>query len=219
MNIIKSVIIISISTIICSCTQKNSISYTCFPELLVNDSDNFANAVITNNTLLDVYCLFNNITDSLAPKIIGDHANIRVFEGNPLKIYIDESCLLVFPDRLEIKEKPTLLIEKKVIDTHVFTTNRSMQKLPDGTSKVNYDLGKKYFQTDVGTLELKRESGGCDDTGKNPFEIQHNGNSLMFTNIGNLCFFEYDLDKNGKKELFVLNYHICASYLALYKIE
>jgi len=41
---------------------------------------------------------------------------------------------------------------------------------------------------------------------------------LFLKEIDNIHFFEYDLDENGEKELYIFSYASCESYLKIYKV-
>jgi hypothetical protein len=93
-------------------------------------------------------------------------------------------------------------------------------KEPDsGVVEITFDLDKRYIQSNIGTIEVSSQELQCDDTGTNPFRITSNGNDIVFNQGGNLIFFEFDSNKDKKKELYILNYFSCMRRFELYKIE
>ena len=77
---------------------------------------------------------------------------------------------------------------------------------------------KEHFKSSFGKIEVYRKRG-CMDTGRNPFKIVRNGKTLSFNDIGNLIFFEFDSDNDGKNELYILTYFSCEGRLEFYKID
>ena len=77
---------------------------------------------------------------------------------------------------------------------------------------------KEHFKSSFGKIEVYRKRG-CMDTGRNPFKIVRNGKTLSFNDIGNLIFFEFDGDNDGKNELYILTYFSCEGRLEFYKID
>jgi hypothetical protein len=75
------------------------------------------------------------------------------------------------------------------------------------------------YQMELGQLII--EAGGlqCMDTGINRPIIKNEKGIVDFGWLGNLKLFEYDLNTDGEKEIYVISYQTCVQYVAIYKIE
>lgn len=180
-----------------------------------------SNNIITNNTDLKVYLLFDS-KDSLNNSI--DFGGV-LFDGyfpvckkEYLTVHIGAINFLVKPSDLLIYEQIDTTCYQK-IEVNGFNTNRKITELNTGDYDISYVLEKKYFNVSLGKIEVNRKQMQCDDTGHNPVTITRNGKKLIFKNIGNLIFFEFDNDRDGKKELYLFNYFSCEGRLEFYKID
>jgi antitoxin component YwqK of YwqJK toxin-antitoxin module len=184
------------------------------PKLISNDTS------IINNTDLKVYMLFdpydslNNIID-FGPSLFD---NIPVCKNDFLTIHIGTINFLIKQTGLWVYEQidTTCNINIKV---NGYTTNRKEKELKNGDYDISYELEKKYFKSRLGKIEVERKQMQCDDTGRNPMKITKAGKTLLFKDIGNLLFFEFDSDNDWKNELYLLNYFSCEGHLEIYKID
>jgi hypothetical protein len=188
-----------------------------FKEQFLKQND----SLIINNTSLRLYCLFNS-KDSI-------NKNFRFAEpldGN-VKICGNQNNVIINAGGIsfQIKSNGVLLDSirntscKKDIVTHNFGGSRRIKELDSGDVEITFDLDKKYIKTNIGTIEVSPQELQCDDTGTNPFRITTNGKEIVFKQGGNLIFFEFDSNKDKKKELYILNYFSCMRRFELYKIE
>ena len=185
------------------------------PKLVVNDTS------IINNTDLKVYLLFDPF-DSLnrpiefGPSLFGGY--IPVCKNEFLTVHIGAINFLFKPGGLWAYEQIDTNCNQK-IKLNGYTTNRKVKELKNGDYDISYELEKKYFNSRLGKIEVERKQMQCDDTGKNPVTITRNGKKLVFKDIGNLLFFEFDSDNDGKNELYLFNYFSCEGRLYIYKID
>jgi hypothetical protein len=175
---------------------------------------------IINNTDLKVYLLFEQSS--------------RIFNTNYLGPYLFYEILICKNDFLTIRigftnfllKSTGLLVFQKIdsscnqrMGANNFTTNLRVIEKKNGTIDISYVLEKKYFNARLGKIEVNREQMRCDDTGNNPVTIIRNGKKLIFKDIGNVLFFEYDIDNDNKTELYLVNYYCCLGRLEIYKID
>jgi hypothetical protein len=174
---------------------------------------------IINNTDLKVYKLFDTrdsindflkYTDCLFGKI-------EVCINQYLTIHIRPLNFCIKQNGIDISETVDTTCSKK-INYHIFECNRIITEHEDGNIDVSYELEKKYFTLQIGKIEVERKQMRCDDTGYNPITIARNNKTLYFKDIGNLIFFEFDTNKDGINELYILNYFSCMGHLEIYKI-
>jgi hypothetical protein len=182
--------------------------------LVLNDTS------ISNNTDLKIYCLFDN-RDSANHVIKSCHnfeREVRVCDNGNLVIHYGPTDFIVQPTGVEVQTKGDTICGREII-SHCFETHRVVKDLKNGSVDIYYDTKKRHFKTQVGQIEVAPTQFGCDDTGQNPMKISRNGKTILFKDIGNLIFFEHDIDKDGKKELYVLDYFSCMGDLKIYKID
>jgi len=175
------------------------------PKLIVNDT------TIINNTDLKVYLLFN-IADYQRYQEVNGILLTEYFEG--VRICQDDFLTIGY-SFTSLKITPEGLYKCKNVDE---TCNRPKIKIHGFGSNFATKTGKKSFKSRFGKIEVNRQTG-CMDTGRNPVTILHNKKTLQFKNIGNLVFFEFDGDNDGKTELYIVNYFICDEHLEIYKID
>ncbi|NOQ75898.1 MAG: hypothetical protein GQ574_28085 [Crocinitomix sp.] len=94
-----------------------------------------------------------------------------------------------------------------------------MIELPNGEQDIEYVTKKVNHKTSPGMLTVDVQQLSCDDTGSNPITLEHKGKKLAINHIGNLQFFEYDVDNDKSKELYILSYASCQGYLKIYRIS
>ncbi|MBI4946415.1 MAG: toxin-antitoxin system YwqK family antitoxin [Bacteroidetes bacterium] len=182
--------------------------------IVVNDTS------ILNNSDLKLYLLLDTRNSKKDLLKLGEYLfyGIQVCDNGNLTIHVGLFHFVIYPTGLEVHETSDTICKKKII-AHEFSTNRNVKKLKNGEYDISYVLEKKYFTTQVGKVEIERKQMSCDDTGYNPIRITNNNKSIYFKDIGNIIFFEYDSDKDGEKELYILNYFSCTGHLEIYKIE
>ncbi len=175
---------------------------------------------IINNTTLKVYCLFNSNDSLNQPIDLGAlmFTYIAICKNDFVTSHIGTINFLILPDGLKVYEQFDTVCREPV-KLNGYTTNRKVKELKNGDYEIGYELEKKYFKSRFGKIEVERKEMQCDDTGRNPLTITNDHKTLLFKNIGNLLFFEFDSDRDSKKELYVFNYFSCEQHLEIYKID
>lgn len=184
------------------------------PILVLNDTS------IINNTDVKVYLLFDSY-DSLNRHIrFGENLDgyIPVCKNDFLTIHIGSINFTITSSGIRVCEQIDTICNQKINVTG-YTTNRKVKELKNGDFDITYEIEKKYYKSRFGKLQVDRKLMRCDDTGRNPVTIFRNGKTLVFKDIGNLLFFEFDNDNDGKNELYLLNYFVCQEHLLIYKID
>ena len=184
------------------------------PRLITQDTS------IINHTDLNVYLLFDPYDSLNRPIDFGPYLfdYIPVCNNGLLTIHIGTINFSIRPTGLMVYAKIDTTCNQK-INVNGYSTNRKVKELKNGDYDISYELEKKYFKSRLGKIEVERKQMQCDDTGRNPVTITRNGKNLTFKDIGNLLFFEFDSDNDGKTELYLLNYFSCEGHLEIYKID
>ena len=66
---------------------------------------------------------------------------------------------------------------------------------------------------------IHRNQNGCGDTGTNPIDLYFKRKKIKFTKIDNVQIIEYDLDKNGENEIYIISYVSCCHLVKIFKIS
>jgi hypothetical protein len=174
---------------------------------------------IINNTDLKIYRLFDTRDSTHAGKSYYPFdGGVKTCNDNGVTIHYGPTNFIIKSNGIEVTATRDTICSKGITE-YRFGGSRRIKQLKDGSVDAYYDLEKKYIKTQIGKIEVSPQQFHCDDTGNNPFRIERNGKSIYFKDGGNLLFFEYDSDNDGKKELFILNYHSCMAHIELYKID
>ncbi|MES2560825.1 MAG: toxin-antitoxin system YwqK family antitoxin [Bacteroidota bacterium] len=175
---------------------------------------------IINQTTLKVYLLFNSFDSLNKPIDFGPHLfhPIPVCKNEQVVIHIGPINFLLTQNGFRVYEQfdPSCL---QKIKTNGYTTNRDTRELPNGNYDVRYALETKLFKSRLGKIAVERKQMQCDDTGNNPLTITRDNKTLLFKDIGNVLFFEFDSDNDTQNELYVLNYFSCEKQLKIYKVD
>lgn len=100
-----------------------------------------------------------------------------------------------------------------------YGTNRIVEELPNDEWNVSYQKENIDHTTSFGLLTVSVRDAKCDDTGTNPISLNYHGQILEINDLDNLQFFEFDIDHDGRNELYILSYASCRGYLKVYKIQ
>lgn len=176
------------------------------PKFVSNDTS------IINNTDLKVYLLFDSDsyesdTVDYFNRPIGFHFldYIRICQNDFLTISAEATNFKINPAGLYVYQQIDTVCDRKI-------------KLNGFASNFGVKEKKEHFKSRFGKIEVNRQQG-CMDTGRNPITILQNEKTLLFKDIGNLIFFEFDGDNDGKNELYILNYFTCGGRLKIYRID
>ena len=184
------------------------------PNIMVatNDETLEEDTLIINNTDLKVYLLFDT-KDSLNRFFCHGWADVYgICLNDYLTICAIDINIKVSPVGIKIYDHA--IVCNKKLKVNGFGTNGHIKKLNYGDDS----FSKKCFKSRLGEIEVYRKRR-CMDTGRNPIKITRNGKTLLFNDIGNLIFFEFDSDNDGKKELYILSYFSCEGRLECYKVD
>lgn len=78
---------------------------------------------------------------------------------------------------------------------------------------------KETLEFEKGTVNIDFKGLGCMDSGINSFTLKNEQGVLALKDLANIQVFEFDLDDNGKKEVYLVSYTICIGHMEIYKIE
>lgn len=113
---------------------------------------------------------------------------------------------------------PTPLRILDTLNTHVFRTNMEYKESGDDLipEEVFDTLRYSFTHADI---EVYREGNRCTDSGWNSMKVKYDEGNVYLKNMNNIKFFEYDLNKNGRKEIYVIHFSCCDEKMKIYRIE
>ncbi len=209
--------ILVISFIALSCKQhkagnlttiKRKIDSTVIKEFngkeIINDSN------IVNSSGHKIIVLYNSTVNLFSQKdSIGFRFTTECMFCEPIQVYKDH---LIFASQLEIFGNKTLFNNRELtIDTSAVFIKRFGSNGRD--SKPN------NFNFSSGTGQIKYESHSCNDAELNTLTLNYKPGCIRIKNLLNAEFFEYDIDKDGTPEQYILATRNCSQELAILKIQ
>jgi len=75
----------------------------------------------------------------------------------------------------------------------------------------------KYKFSDANVV-LYQEGNRCTDSGMNSIKIIFKNGFIHFKNLNNIKFFEYDINKDGKNEIYIINFSCCDEKLKIFRV-
>jgi len=180
-----------------------------------------SDSLITNNTQLHLYSLFNS-SDSVNKivrftepldgnvKVCGTKKMAIIYAGG---ISFQLQANGIFIDSLKCNKC------KNGINSYFFGGSKRIKELNGGEVEITFDLDVKHIKSQIGTIEVSPQELQCDDTGTNPFNIFSEGKEIIFKQGGNLILFEFDSNNDDKMELYIANYFSCIKRFEMYKVE
>jgi hypothetical protein len=117
---------------------------------------------------------------------------------------------LVFAGQLEIFTDKTIYHDKKLV---------LMASLGFVHQQASYERRTKKFQFQAGKGELRFTEPFCMNADTYKLVLHYQLGDITINNIFDARFFEYDLDKNGATEQYVLSSRNCSQELTVFKIQ
>ncbi len=181
----------------------------------------FPDTNVINSSNLNIYVMFDQPKRGQRVLRFGGHlfrgATVCLNGSNIVLKYGNEYVVLK-ENGVELKTSSTLSCSTELTTTK-FGINREAKELPNGEWDIKYIEKDVDHKTSLGKLVIHIKQLKCDDTGTNPVTLKRQEGNLEILNIDNLQFFEYDINNDGKNELYILSYASCQGYLKIYKIE
>ncbi|MES2656639.1 MAG: hypothetical protein V4620_13675 [Bacteroidota bacterium] len=100
-----------------------------------------------------------------------------------------------------------------------FGTNREMFTNEKNEEDIRYFERDETVPSKKYKITVHRQQLQCDDTGNNPLTIEYKGKTLSIANLKNIQIFEYDSDKNGQNEIYIISYMSCEGHYKILKIS
>jgi hypothetical protein len=87
---------------------------------------------------------------------------------------------------------------------------------PSNNSKFNYQIKDSSFE--IGKVNIRYIDDICSDTEHSEVEIWCSEGEIKIFGTRNVSIFEFDLDRNGTKEMIIFSYHSCSRKVDIYKV-
>jgi len=172
------------------------------PYEISNDSS------IRNTSGKKIFLLYNSMEDRFIKSDSLYLFSTECMMCEPLDVYNDH---FVYAHQLEIFDSSVrysvrdLALSGKTV--HLARTN------------IYDDRKPLKFRFSGGTAEMKYIKMSCNDADFYDVTLNYPSGSIKLNNVLNAEFFEYDLDKDGMKEQYILSTRNCTQEIALLKIR
>jgi len=177
-------------------------------------------SLIDNNTDLKVkllYALYKKDIDSTWQERWNSLiARPKLSIGEEVSIHFGSTIIIINNDKIQVCDSCLDFNDKKNINT-VYVSSTPYEYRIDPKYKTWSETN--ITQLDVGNVYVTSSIGGCTDTGNNTLSILRNGKWLKFLSKGNVFFFEYDIDNDNFKEMYLLEHEVCKNIMKIYKIN
>jgi hypothetical protein len=162
---------------------------------------------IINSSGKKITVLYNSMDGYPGPKDSMIYFMTECMQCEPVQTFNDH---LVFAGQLEIFTDKTIYHDKKLA-------------LPASSAFVHqqasYERRTKKFQFQAGKGALRFTTPFCMNADTYKLVLHYQSGDITINNIYDARFFEYDLDKNGVAEQYVLSSRNCSQELTVFKIE
>jgi len=105
------------------------------------------------------------------------------------------------------------------IITPVFFSNTKYVTHEDGYDTIIQVQDTSRFKLKTGLIQVIQHNDKCSDTGTNSIIFTNNKGVIYFNYLDNIRFFEDDLNRDGKLELYVFTFKCCEGRLNVFKVE
>jgi hypothetical protein len=176
---------------------------------------------IENNSKAEIDVLFSQKNGSKDFIYFGKalYQPLEVCFDKTLIIKIGSIHIKIFEEGVQIIENELEFICPEKIKSFSYLTNMIVTLNEKGIYETAYDTIPKKISLSHAEIIVTSLKDLCNDTGNNPFEVQLDSGRIVFNEIENLQFFEYDLDQNGRNEIYVVNFASCMSYITILRIQ
>jgi len=204
-----------------------------YPDSLLNQKRKFIKAKVVqsdtsiiNNTNLIVEELYNKA--NMMEVVLSDSVTIPFDFISEIGFYkheknnyigVQNEIFIIKPDGLENCESCINFDSNDALKTINYFTNVKVVKKTNGEYDISYPEKDVKYNLSIGNLIVHVRRLMCDDTGNNPLTLINNGKSIELRNIHNLMAFEYDSNKDGLNELYIVSYESCQATYRILRIR
>jgi hypothetical protein len=168
---------------------------------------NIKDSLITNNSKKEIDVLINGVGKFLGGKNLnlGIHSEcigcepVEEFNGN-----------LVFAKQL--------FISKDEITFYPNEINNSTKKIRIKTQTCDSEKTNK-FNFIGGNAKIKFAKVSCNDSNLNDVMLDYGKENITIKSMINATFFEYDIDKNGRNEQYLIGTRNCSQEIVILRIR
>jgi hypothetical protein len=166
-----------------------------------------ADSNIINSSGRKITVLYNSMDGFQGLKDSMIYFMTECVQCEPVQIFNDH---LVFANQLEIFIDKTIYHDKKLV---LMASSGFVHQ------QASYERRTKKFQFQAGKGELRFTEPFCMNADTYKLVLHYQSGDITINNIFDARFFEYDLDKNGATEQYVLSSRNCSQELTVFKIE
>ena len=168
---------------------------------------NIIDSLIVNNSTKEIDLLINGVENFLG----GENLNLKIHSENIILEPIQE-----FNNGLVYAKQ--LFISKNEITFYPNEMNIPKENLRIRTETYGGEnLHKFNFIGGNGKIKFMKNS--CNDSDFNQVILNYGNKNLVIKNILNASFFEYDIDKDGNTEQYLLGTRSCSKEIVILRIR
>ncbi|MCF6364717.1 MAG: hypothetical protein L3J35_00795 [Bacteroidales bacterium] len=150
------------------------------------------------------------------------------------QIYKEENAIILhFPIKKRLANRIYIFSDSVIVKKK----ENVLKRYTDTLKTIGYRTNVMYFENDSGYMDAKeifdtteyifnnvkaeviQQGTRCNDTGNNSVKLIYKSGTVLFNNMNNIKIFETDINKDGKNEIYIINFSCCDGKLKIYKIE
>ena len=168
---------------------------------------NIKDSSIINKSNKEIDVLINGSRNYLEGKYLGLKFGCDYIVGQLIEEYNGN---IIFANRLLITENQIKFYQKSI------DKSNSLKKIE---SKSCYGEKSNVFKFKNGTGKIEFVKVSCNDTNLNNVILNYGKASITIKNMINARFFEYDIDKDGINEEYLLGVRNCSQEIVILRIR
>lgn len=168
---------------------------------------NVTDSSIINNSNKEVDILINGSRNYLQGKYLDLKFNCDYIISQPIEEYNGH---LIFANQLLITQNQIIFYQESI------DKSKSSNKI-ESKSCYNQKLSSFKYSNGEGIIEFEKVS--CNDTDLNNVILNYGNGSVKIKNMINARFFEYDIDKDGINEEYLLGVRNCSQEIVILRIR
>jgi hypothetical protein len=163
----------------------------------------------------------SNSTDNTIDILFNGAANYLGGQRNP-KMNFTTECMVCEPVQVY---KQGFLFGKRLYITKdsviIYQSDRDISDTSAMIKMKGYDGERKAkkYKFSGGSLTMKYQGQSCNDADFVSVKLSYDKGAINFNNLINASLFEYDLDKNGINEQYLLGTRNCSQELVLLRVN
>lgn len=172
---------------------------------------------IVNKTKLKVDELYSNVTGSVNSMDFVTDAAICL-DDSLLTIRFYSDIFVVKGDGLHYCSGCINYDSENQLAYNSYGTNMELFTNENNEEDVRYFERDEKIANSSYNITVHRNQLQCQDTGNNPMTIEFQGKTLELKDLKNVQIFEYDANRDGVNELYIISYQSCLGLVKILRV-